>query len=79
MAVCRRQPRRRTNRPPYGIIHYEDHDFAIDYTRELENALMDLLAEMRQDEIKKEVDRSHSQAARCKGCGYRNVCDQSLA
>lgn len=66
-------------RPPYGIIHYENRDFAIDYTRELETALMDLLAEMRQDEIKREVDRSHEQAARCKGCGFRNVCDQSLA
>jgi len=66
-------------RPPYGIIHYENRDFAVDYTRELESALMDLLAEMRQDELKREVDRSHNQAARCKGCGYRNVCDQSLA
>jgi len=66
-------------RPPYGIIHYENRDFAVDYTRKLESALMDLLAEMRQDELKREVDRSHNQAARCKGCGYRNVCDQSLA
>ena len=23
-------------RPPYGIIHYKDQDFAIDYTQELE-------------------------------------------
>jgi len=66
-------------RPPYGIIHYENRDFAIDYTHDLETALMDLLAEMRQDEIKREVNRSHDQAARCSGCGFRNVCDQSLA
>ena len=66
-------------RPPYGIIHYENRDFAIDYTHGLETALMDLLAEMRQDEIKREVNRSHDQAARCSGCGFRNVCDQSLA
>ena len=31
-------------RPPYGIIHYNDHDFAIDYTPELEFALMEMLS-----------------------------------
>jgi CRISPR-associated exonuclease Cas4 len=66
-------------RPPYGIIHYEGRDFAVDYTPELEDSLLDLLAEMQRDERKKEVPRSHDQASRCKRCGYRNVCDQSLA
>jgi CRISPR-associated exonuclease Cas4 len=65
-------------RPPYGIIHYNDRDFAIDYTPELENALMDLLADMRRDEVKAEVDRSHEQAARCARCGFKELCDQSL-
>ena len=65
-------------RPPYGIIHYENRDFAIDYTRELENALIDLLVEMKRDEIKKDVPRSHEQAGRCAKCGFRNHCDQSL-
>ena len=66
-------------RPPYGIIHYSDRDFAVDYTPELEFALMDLLADMRRDEIKDAVDRSHDQASRCAHCGFRNICDQSLA
>ena len=65
-------------RPPYGIIHYNDRDFAIDYTPELEFALMDLLAEMRRDDRRKDVERSHEQAARCARCGFKNVCDQSL-
>ena len=65
-------------RPPYGIIHYNDRDFAIDYTPELEYALMDLLADMRRDEIKEDVARSHEQPPRCARCGYRNLCDQSL-
>ena len=30
-------------RPPYGILHYAGRDFAIDYTRELESSLLDLL------------------------------------
>lgn len=66
-------------RPPYGIIHYEGRDFAVDYTRELEASLLDLLAEMKRDERRKEVPRSHEQASRCKRCGYRDACDQSLA
>ena len=66
-------------RPPYGIIHYEGRDFAVEYTRELEASLLDLLEEMKKDERKKEVDRSHEQASRCKRCGFRDACDQSLA
>ncbi|HMB21503.1 MAG: CRISPR-associated protein Cas4 [Chloroflexota bacterium] len=66
-------------RPPYGIIHYKDRDFAIDYTQALESSLLDLLAEMKRDEHKKEVGRSHEQAARCTRCGFRKICDQKLA
>lgn len=66
-------------RPPYGIIHYSDRDFAIDYTQELESSLLELLAEMKQDERKKEVARSHQQASRCARCGFRKICDQRLA
>lgn len=66
-------------RPPYGIIHYNHRDFAIDYTRELEASLLELLAEMKRDEHKKEVERSHEQVARCARCGFRSICDQSLA
>jgi CRISPR-associated exonuclease Cas4 len=66
-------------RPPYGIIHYENRDFAVDYTHELEASLIDLLADMKRDEYKKAVPRSHEQAGRCARCGFRKVCDQSLA
>jgi CRISPR-associated exonuclease Cas4 len=66
------------NRPPYGIIHYENRDFAIDYTRELESALLDILADIRRDERRDEVDRSHESGARCSKCGFRNVCEQKI-
>ncbi len=65
-------------RPPYGIIHYENRDFAVDYTRDLESALIDLLADIRTDEVRRDVPRSHEQASRCARCGFRSVCDQSL-
>jgi len=66
-------------RPPYGIVHYPTRDFAVDYTPALESALLDLLAEMRRDETRAEVDCSHAEPARCRRCGFRNVCDQKLA
>jgi CRISPR-associated exonuclease Cas4 len=66
------------SRPPYGIIHYEDRDFAIDYTNELENAILDILAEIRRDERRADVQRSHEVTARCTRCGFRNVCEQKL-
>ncbi len=65
-------------RPPYGIIHYPDRDFAIDYTPELENALLDMLAEMRRDERRDNVERSHESRARCRGCGFQTNCDDAL-
>jgi CRISPR-associated exonuclease Cas4 len=65
-------------RPPYGIIHYTDRDFAIDYTSQLESSLLDLLAEMRRDERRPDVPRSHESAARCRGCGFRQDCDDVL-
>jgi CRISPR-associated exonuclease Cas4 len=66
-------------RPPYGIIHYEDKNFSVEYTHELEQSLLELLTEMKRDGMKKEVARSHEQASRCKRCGFQSVCDQSLA
>lgn len=66
-------------RPPYGIIHYNDRDFAIDYTPELESKLLDILADMKRDDHKSEVARSHEQASRCARCGFRHACDERLA
>jgi len=77
-AYCLLVEKTYNTRPPYGIIHYENRDFAIDYTRELEESLIDLLVDMKRDQHKKDVPRSHEQAARCARCGFRNVCDQRL-
>jgi CRISPR-associated exonuclease Cas4 len=66
-------------RPPYGIIHYPGRDFAVDYTEQLESSLLDQLAEIKRDEIRSNVPRSHADPARCRGCGFRKICDESLA
>lgn len=77
-AYCALVEREYGVRPAYGIIHYEKRTFAVDYTAELEDALLDLLVEMRNTGRKRNVDRSHAQAARCRGCGYREECEQAL-
>jgi CRISPR-associated exonuclease Cas4 len=59
-------------------LHYPGRDFAVDYTSELENALLDLIADMRVDEHHAEVQRSHEDEHRCRRCGFRGSCDQRL-
>ena len=66
-------------RPPYGIIHYPNRDFAVDYTTRLESSLLDQLADIKREQIRSNVPRSHDDPARCRKCGFRKLCDQSLA
>jgi CRISPR-associated exonuclease Cas4 len=77
-AYCLLVERTLDKRPPHGIIHYPNRTFAIDYTPELESALYDLLQEMRTCEKRRNINRSHEAAGRCKACGYREICDQAL-
>jgi CRISPR-associated exonuclease Cas4 len=66
-------------RPSYGILQYRDRAFAIDFTNELEEDLLDMLAEMRSDMFAEEVDRDHNDWRRCARCGVRGDCYQRLA
>ncbi len=65
-------------RPSHGILKYPDQTYEIEYTRDLENEILDLLAEIRKHERQRSVSRSHQQIARCNGCGYRSMCDERL-
>jgi CRISPR-associated exonuclease Cas4 len=65
-------------RPTYGIIQYQDKAFAIDYTADIEDDLLDLLADMRADLAAAEVDRDHNDWVRCARCGLRAHCSQRL-
>jgi CRISPR-associated exonuclease Cas4 len=78
-AYCLLVQRVMGKRPAYGIIHYSDRDFAVDYTAELESRLLEVLAEMRRDEVRTGVARSHEIPARCQRCGYQDLCDQKLS
>ncbi len=65
-------------RPAHGILKYPDRTYEIEYSRELENNLLDILAEMRKRERQRNVSRSHERVNRCQGCGYRSMCDERL-
>lgn len=66
-------------RPPFGIIQYQDQAFEVDYTIELEEDLLDLLAEMREARFMGELDRDHNDWPRCQHCSMRSHCYQRLA
>ena len=66
-------------RPPHGLIQYADQTLRVDYTLQLESELENLLDEMRGDAETDSVARSHNSSARCRSCGFREQCEESLA
>lgn len=65
-------------RPSHALIRYADRTFAVEYTAELEEDLLDVLADMREDLYGRDVPRSHDDWARCAACGVRGACSDRL-
>jgi CRISPR-associated exonuclease Cas4 len=65
-------------RPAYGLIKYADKILRVGFTPALEAELLELLDQMRADAEAGDVARSHSSPARCRACGFREVCEESL-
>ncbi len=78
LAYCLLVERTSGRRPPYGILRYRNRSFAIDYTRESEQALLRLLEEMHEAGRARELHRSHEELPRCQRCGYRSTCEEKL-
>lgn len=76
-AYCRLVHASTGNRPAYGVLKYADRALAVDYDDSLEANLRNILAEMRRSQGL-EMERSHESPGRCRGCGYRDRCDQRL-
>lgn len=66
-------------RPPRGLLKYQDAVFEIQYTPDLERAVLDALKAMRRDLSGQRARRTHTDRARCASCGYRHACDERLA
>ena len=65
-------------RPAYGILKYADSAYKIQYTRALQQDLLQTLGTVRRAQHSS-PDRSHNSPSRCRACGYLSSCDQSLA
>lgn len=78
-AYCRLVEENYGVRPPYGILQYKDHAFAIDYTGDLEADLLAVLDEMRAAASFDDLAPDHGDRRRCVACGVRHACDHRLA
>jgi CRISPR-associated exonuclease Cas4 len=78
MSYCLLLEKTTGQRPPFGILHYSNRTFALDYTQDYEARLLDLLVEMRRAEHSESVACSHEEPQRCLHCGYREICGESL-
>ncbi len=65
--------------PPYGLLRYAEQSFRLDYTPAVRARLLDILDEMHALLDADDAARSHDEARRCAGCGFRATCEDSLA
>ncbi|NTU83620.1 MAG: CRISPR-associated protein Cas4 [Chloroflexales bacterium] len=65
--------------PPYGLLRYADATFRLPYTDAVRDELLDTLEAMRDLLEADDAERSHDDPRRCAGCGFRAVCEESLA
>ncbi len=65
-------------RPSYGILQYKDSAFAIDYTPELEEDLLDTIANMQEDAHHPIPPRDHDDWKRCAHCAVNPACEQRI-
>ena len=66
-------------RPKYGLIQYADRALTVPYTSQLESELRALLDDMRAGADAADMPRSHDSPARCRACGFLEVCDEALS
>ncbi len=65
--------------PPYALLKYSDREFRVPFTQKLRGHLLNALDDIADNQAAPTVDRNHDVAARCRNCGFNNVCDQRLA
>lgn len=66
-------------KPPYGIIEYEDHSqHKIEFDDDLKELVISKLEEMRKIFETKDVHRNHKREGKCRGCSRRDACPEKL-
>lgn len=64
--------------PPYGLIRYPEATFRVPFDGRLRQRVVETLKAMQQARREGGAARDHSEAWRCRVCGYRETCDQRL-
>lgn len=59
-----------------GVLEYRDRRIVVPFGERERQEITALLAQM---DAEGNAHRSHHQAARCRGCGFRAQCDEALA
>jgi CRISPR-associated exonuclease Cas4 len=78
LAYCLLLEETEGKRPPYGLLRYHSDSFKVDYNDETRAYLLSVIDEMRQVADEPDVSRNHDQPQRCRACGYRSMCEESL-
>ena len=69
-----------TGKPVFsGVIQFADRQWAVPFWAAERRKILAILDEMRALQGAVSVRRNHSQAGKCRGCGFRAVCGQALA
>ena len=64
--------------PPHGIVEYSDRHWRIEYTPQARRELLQVVNDIRESQDWGSIHRSHNEPARCRACGFRNVCDERI-
>jgi CRISPR-associated exonuclease Cas4 len=63
---------------PYGLIRYDDRTIRVEYTQDLRARLLQILDDIHLARRGDECHISHAHVGRCRSCGFRSVCGESL-
>jgi CRISPR-associated exonuclease Cas4 len=58
-----------------GVLEYRDRRMVLPFGAAARQEITGLLARM---DAERDAHRSHDQAARCRGCGFRSQCNEAL-
>jgi CRISPR-associated exonuclease Cas4 len=64
---------------PYGVLQYSDGQRQIPFTADRKREVLQLADEIRRKRGSPNVHRQHRHIGRCRKCGYRSVCEESLS
>lgn len=77
-AYCHLVEQKYNVRPTHGIIRYDEGEFSIEYTADLEWKLEQLVQEMHLQRDQNEIHRDHNHKSKCDSCSFWNNCSERL-